>query len=68
MDADKMALLSLTAEQEKWSPYNFRSTINEQPLSREELNKTTQYLHATLYLCLGKQCDGELLIKIWGIC
>ena len=48
-----MALMSLTAEQDKWSPYTQFSTINEQPLSQEELDKMTQYLHATLYLCLG---------------
>lgn len=30
-----------------------RSTIKEQPLSKEELRKVTDYFHASLYLCLG---------------
>lgn len=45
---------SLTAEQEEWSVYSkTRSTVNEKPLSSDELQKLTQYFHATLYLCLG---------------
>ncbi|KAK3673260.1 hypothetical protein LTR78_006805 [Recurvomyces mirabilis] len=44
----------LTAQQDKWSAYGAtRSTVNEQPLSKEELDKLTRFFHATLYLCLG---------------
>lgn len=45
---------SLTAQAETWSVYTkTRSTIDEQPLSNEEVDKMTRYFHATLYLCLG---------------
>lgn len=45
---------TLTNEQNKWSCYTTtRSTIDEQPLSKDELDKLTRYFHATLYLCLG---------------
>jgi xylulose-5-phosphate/fructose-6-phosphate phosphoketolase len=45
---------TLTAQQDKWSVYSgTRSTINEQPLSKDDLDKLTRYFHATLYLCLG---------------
>ena len=45
---------TLTDEQSKWSVYTkTRSTIDEQPLSKDELDKLTRYFHATLYLCLG---------------
>lgn len=30
-----------------------RSTITEQPLAKDELDKTNRYFHASLYLCLG---------------
>jgi xylulose-5-phosphate/fructose-6-phosphate phosphoketolase len=53
MASDK-PLHSLTEDQDEWSVYSkTRSTINEQPLSKEELDKLTRYFHATLYLCLG---------------
>lgn len=40
---------------ESLSPFgNARSTINDKPLSKDELEKYTEYFHATLYLCLGK--------------
>ena len=36
------------------SPYgNARATVNDNPLSEEEVGKLTEYFHATLYLCLG---------------
>jgi len=39
---------------ESLSPFgNARSTINEKPLSKDEVEKMTSYFHATLYLCLG---------------
>ena len=45
---------TLTDEQETWSVYGkTRSTVNEQPLSKDELDKMTRYFHATMYLCLG---------------
>ena len=45
---------TLTNEQNTWSVYTkTRSTINEQPLSKGDLDKLTRYFHATLYLCLG---------------
>jgi len=47
-------LSAFTDEQDKWSVYGpTRSTITEQPLSKDELDKTIRYFHATLYLCLG---------------
>ncbi|CAK4033325.1 phosphoketolase 1 [Lecanosticta acicola] len=52
--ASDNALDNLTAEADSWSVYTkTRSTINEQPLSQDELEKTTRYMRATLYLCLG---------------
>lgn len=46
--------LSLTANAEQWSAYSkTRSTVNEQPLGKDEVDKLTRYFHATLYLCLG---------------
>ncbi|KAF7188046.1 putative phosphoketolase 1 [Pseudocercospora fuligena] len=48
------AVHGLTDQQNQWSVYTeTRSTIKEQPLSKEELEKTTKYFHASLYLCLG---------------
>lgn len=45
---------TLTGEQETWSVYTkTRSTVQAQPLSRDELDKYTRYFHATMYLCLG---------------
>ncbi|QIW97664.1 hypothetical protein AMS68_003182 [Peltaster fructicola] len=45
---------SLEAEQDKWSVYSkTRSTVDGQPLSKEEIDKLTRYFHATLYICLG---------------
>lgn len=45
---------SLTEQQDTWSVYTkTRSTINEQPLSKDELDKMTKWFHATMYLCLG---------------
>lgn len=36
------------------SPYGeARATVNDNPLSEEEVNLLTEYFHATLYLCLG---------------
>lgn len=53
MASDK-PLQSLTDEVDKWSPYSkTRSTIDEQPLSKDELDKITKWMHASLYLCLG---------------
>ncbi|KAF2766210.1 D-xylulose 5-phosphate/D-fructose 6-phosphate phosphoketolase [Teratosphaeria nubilosa] len=49
-----LAALDDKNEQQHWSVYSkTRSTINEQPLSHDELDKTTRYFHASLYLCLG---------------
>ena len=45
---------SLTAQADQWSAYSgTRSTVNEKPLSKEELDQLTRWFHATLYLCLG---------------
>jgi len=45
---------ALDGEQNAWTAYGkTRATIDEQPLSKEDLDKTTRYFHATLYLCLG---------------
>ena len=53
MASDK-ALQTLTDEQDKWSVYTkTRSTIDEQPLSKDEIEKLTRYFHASMYLCLG---------------
>lgn len=30
-----------------------RSTVSDQPLSKEEIDKYNRYWHASLYLCLG---------------
>ncbi|KAK4541963.1 hypothetical protein LTR36_007163 [Oleoguttula mirabilis] len=47
-------MTSLTADVERWSPYSkTRSTIDEQPLSADEVDKLTRYWEASLYLCLG---------------
>ena len=44
----------LDDEAKQWSVYTeTRSTINENPLSADELDKTKRYMNATLYLCLG---------------
>lgn len=44
----------LTDDQKTYSVYApTRSSIHEQPLSKDELDKLTRYFHATLYLCLG---------------
>lgn len=41
-------------ETNTWSVYTkTRSTINEQPLDNDELDKLTRYFHASMYLCLG---------------
>jgi len=60
------ALVDLTADQDKWSVYSrTRSTVNEQPLSKEELDQLTRYFHATLYVCLGMLYlqDNPLLVE-----
>ncbi len=45
---------SLTKEQDTWSVYTkTRSTVEGQPLSKDELDKLTRWFHATMYLCLG---------------
>ena len=45
---------TLTDEQDKWSAYGkTRATVDEQPLSKDELDKLTRWFHASLYLCLG---------------
>lgn len=45
---------SLTEQQDTWSVYTkTRSTINEQPLSKDDLDKMTKWFHASMYLCLG---------------
>ncbi|KAJ8605928.1 hypothetical protein MRB53_041292 [Persea americana] len=52
--ATDLPVRSLTDEQGTWSVYGkTRTTIDEQPLSEDELRKTTEYFHASLYLCLG---------------
>lgn len=52
--ASEQALDNLTAEKDSWSVYTkTRSTVNETPLSQDELDKMKRYMHATLYLCLG---------------
>jgi xylulose-5-phosphate/fructose-6-phosphate phosphoketolase len=39
---------------ESLSPFGIaRTTIDAQPLSKEEVELFTKYFHATLYLCLG---------------
>lgn len=44
----------LTAEQDNWTVYGkTRSTIDEQPLSKDELDKISRWMHASLYICLG---------------
>ncbi|KAK4626776.1 putative phosphoketolase [Fulvia fulva] len=44
----------LDDEAKQWSVYTeTRSTIGENPLSPDELDKTKRYMNATLYLCLG---------------
>ena len=49
-----LPIRSMTDEQDKWSVYGkTRSTIDQQPLSADELRKTQEYFHASLYLCLG---------------
>lgn len=54
MASSDKSLHGLTDEIDKWSPYTAtRSTINEQPLSKDELEKTSKWMHASLYLCLG---------------
>ncbi|OAG11232.1 D-xylulose 5-phosphate/D-fructose 6-phosphate phosphoketolase [Paraphaeosphaeria sporulosa] len=36
------------------SPYGeARATVNDNPLSEDEVSRLTEYFHATLYLCLG---------------
>lgn len=52
--ADDKALSSLTSEVEKWSVYTkTRSTVTDQPLAKDEIDKLTRYFHASMYLCLG---------------
>jgi xylulose-5-phosphate/fructose-6-phosphate phosphoketolase len=39
---------------ETLSPFGIaRTTVDEQPLSKDEVDKFTKYFHATLYLCLA---------------
>jgi xylulose-5-phosphate/fructose-6-phosphate phosphoketolase len=39
---------------ESLSPFGpARTTVDEKPLSKEELDLYTKYFHASLYLCLG---------------
>lgn len=52
MTADKVA--PGMTEEEKLSPFGIaRATCTDKPLSDDEVEKTTKYFHATLYLCLG---------------
>ncbi|GAB7358739.1 hypothetical protein MBLNU230_g3968t1 [Neophaeotheca triangularis] len=52
--ASEPSIVKLSGEQDTWSVYTkTRSTVNEQPLSQDELKKTQRYMDATLYLCLG---------------
>lgn len=45
---------TLTGEQDTWSVYTkTRSTVEEQPLSKDEVDKYTRLFHASMYLCLG---------------
>lgn len=45
---------TLTGEHDTWSVYTkTRSTVQEQPLTKDEVDKFTRYFHASLYLCLG---------------
>lgn len=54
MASKELPIHGLTDQQEEWSVYTkTRSTINENPLSKDELEKTNRYFKATLYLCLG---------------
>lgn len=54
MASKELPIHGLTDQQEQWSVFTkTRSTINETPLSKEELDKTDRYFCATLYLCLG---------------
>lgn len=51
---ESIPLRTLTDEQDTWSVYTkTRSTVDEHPLSKDELDQLTRYWHATLYLCLG---------------
>jgi hypothetical protein len=43
-----------TSKENNISPFGLaRSTVKDQPLSKEELDKYTRYFNATLYICLG---------------
>lgn len=54
MADDKKIMTTFTDEQDKWSVYGkTRSTVNEQPLDKDEIDKLTRYFQATMYLCLG---------------
>lgn len=54
MASQELPIHGLTDQQDQWSVYTkTRSTINEKPLSKEELDKTNKYFNATLYMCLG---------------
>lgn len=55
--ASEVAQRTLTDGQDEWSVYGkTRSTVattSEAALGKDELEKLTQWWHATLYLCLG---------------
>lgn len=54
MASKELPIHGLTDQQDQWSVYTkTRSTINESPLSKDELDKMNRYFSATLYLCLG---------------
>lgn len=61
---DNVPIRSATAtaatEDEKWLNLSAigatRSSLPDQPLSKDEVDKINRYWHATLYLCLGKPC------------
>lgn len=52
--ASQAAHRTFTEGQGDWSVYNkTRSTVSGEPLEKDELDKLTRYLNATMYLCLG---------------
>ena len=52
--ASNVAQSTLVDGQAEWSVYGkTRSTVNGEPLTKDEIDKLTRYFHATLYLCLG---------------
>lgn len=52
--ATEIPYRTLTEGADEWSAYGqTRTTIDQQPLSKDEVDKITRYMHASLYLCLG---------------